>query len=120
MLAQDRALRQLAAAQPAGLVFASVDIGEAPEVAAWAGVKEPEVRLLQPEGVLLLRLTPTEVRQGALHTHALALAGELAAAAVRKLGALAARFPGALHDQVVLPSLPKDGADNLCFEIMVL
>ncbi|CAE8620700.1 unnamed protein product [Polarella glacialis] len=107
MLAQDRALRQLAAAQPAGLVFASVDIGEAPEVAAWAGVKEPEVRLLQPEGVLLLRLTPTEVRQGALHTHALALAGELAAAAVRKLGALAARFPGALHDQVVLPSLPK-------------
>merc|ERR1712110_626159 len=46
MEAQSKALRELAAAQPAGLVFASVDMKESPEVATWAGATKPGCRLV--------------------------------------------------------------------------
>lgn len=112
MMAQDRAMKELASAQPAGLVFATVDIQAAPEVADWAKVREPEVRLLQPDGVLLARLTPGEVRQGALHSQALNIASGLAAAAKEKLDKLAKKFPQALHDQPAI-LVAKDSMDKM-------
>ena len=40
---------------------------QAADVADWATVKDPEVRLLQPDGTLLERFLPAAVASGQLH-----------------------------------------------------
>ncbi|CAK8998706.1 unnamed protein product [Durusdinium trenchii] len=110
--AQAQALRQLARAEPAGMSFAEVDLHAAPEVAAWARVVAPEVRLLQPDGQILQRVTPREVATGALHRWASVKAGDLAKEAETKLDALAQRFPGALCDEMKMCT-SKENLDKM-------
>eukprot|EP00435_Cladocopium_sp_Y103_P073220 s737_g42.t2 len=98
--AQDRAMRQLAEAKPAGMAFATVDLQlvrlmiQAADVADWATVKGPEVRLLQPDGTLLERFLPAAVASGQLHRVAMVKAQELANEGMKKLELLALKFPG--------------------------
>jgi len=106
--AQASALQELAGAEPAGLVFATVDIGLSPEVAAWAGVSVPLVRILRPDGSIIDDVPATDVGKGVLHQRVLSLAATLAKEAVCKLEKLAERFPGALCDQLTHPPLKAD------------
>lgn len=108
MRAQAAAMQELAAAQPAGFVFAAVDMAAAPDVASWAGVTSPGVLLLHPDGRLLEEVKHPALGQGALHTAVLGHAAVTARAAVLKLEALAQRFPKALTAEV--PALAV-GAD---------
>ena len=112
MQAQQEALRRLAEAQPAGMAFASVDLAASPAVADWAGVREPEVRLLQPDGSTLARLSPQEVKGGALHKLALDKAKSLAKLAEQKLDSLSGRFPKALHSELDI-CLPRDSPEKM-------
>ena len=112
MLAQQEVIRRLAEAQPAGMAFASVDLQASPAVADWAGVREPEVRLLQPDGSVLGRLSPQEVKAGALVKIALEKAKDLAKQAEQKLDALSERFPNALHSKLGI-CLPRDSCEKM-------
>lgn len=84
---------------------------QASDVADWASVKDPEVRLLEPDGVVLERLSPQAVASGALHRTALAKSEQLAQEGKRKLEELGRRFPGAsefvsgFNDSICLPTI---------------
>ena len=67
---------------------------QAADVADWATVKDPEVRLLQPDGTLLERFLPAAVASGQLHRVAMVKAQELANEGIKKLELLALKFPG--------------------------
>ncbi|OLQ15102.1 Integrin beta-1-binding protein 2 [Symbiodinium microadriaticum] len=110
-LAQQEAVRKLAEAQPAGMAFACVDLS-CKDVAEWAGVREPEVRLLQPDGSVMARLNPQEVKTGALHKLALDKAKSLAQSAEQKLDALSERFPNALRSELDI-CLPRDSPEKM-------
>ncbi|CAE7245255.1 ITGB1BP2 [Symbiodinium sp. CCMP2456] len=110
-LAQQEAVRKLAEAQPAGMAFACVDLS-CKDVAEWAGVREPEVRLLQPDGSVMARLNPQEVKAGALHKLALDKAKGLAKSAEQKLDALSERFPNALRSELDI-CLPRDSLEKM-------
>lgn len=110
MRAQAEAMRELSEAQPAGFVFASVDMKAAPEVAAWASVSAPGVRLLQADGVQLEHFPAADVGRGALHKKVLALTTLTARAAEPKLEGLALRFPKALHSEPYVIPLKDDVA----------
>lgn len=101
MKAQAAALEELAAAVPAGFVFATVDIKASPEVANWAGVSSPMVRLLEPDGRVVAEVRSTDVAKGALHQAVLSHAAVIAKAAEPKLEALAQKYPKALHAEAV-------------------
>jgi len=109
---QVRTLRELAAAQPAGFVFASVDVHDSPDVAKWAGVSEVMVRLMRSDGTVVDEVRPAEVRQGALQSKVFQLASSVVEEATPKLEALAMRFPGALQGEM-LAVAPKSGAKTM-------
>jgi len=108
MEAQDRALKQLAKAQPAGFVFAAVNMKAAPEVATWAGVSTPLVRLMMPDGSVIEDIRPPHTGNGELQKKVLGLAAQTAKLAAPKLEKLAQKYPGALHDEVHIAALKGD------------
>eukprot|EP00927_Polykrikos_kofoidii_P040917 TRINITY_DN34886_c0_g2_i2.p1 TRINITY_DN34886_c0_g2~~TRINITY_DN34886_c0_g2_i2.p1 ORF type:complete len:523 (+),score=83.70 TRINITY_DN34886_c0_g2_i2:50-1570(+) len=101
MKAQATALQELAAAVPAGFVFATVDIRAFPEVASWAGVSCPMVRIYEPDGSVVAEVRSTDIASGALHQAVLSQAAVIAKAAQPKLEALALKYPKTFHTEVM-------------------
>lgn len=101
-------LRELISVEPAGIMFVSVDMQAAPQVAKWAGVSFPLVRFLRSDGHVLDEARP-EVGKNALLQKALSIAASNGKAAVVKVKNLSARFPGALRTEMLaLPAASTD------------
>lgn len=105
--AQKAALQELAAAQPAGFVFATVDIHACPEVKTWASITSPATLIMQPDGIRLDEIKAAEPGAPAvLQLKVLGIASVVAKAAQSKLEVLAERFPGATCAEASV-TLPK-------------
>jgi hypothetical protein len=76
-------------------------VGHACEVATWAGISEPAVRLFQPDGRLVDEVSPASVGQGVLRSKVIALSASTTSVAGLKLEALAQRFFGALKHEIL-------------------
>jgi len=115
MDAQRATIEAIAAVQPAGFVFATVDIKSCKEVAAWAGVglDSPLVRLLRPDGEIVADFRRQQVRQGQLHRKVLSMALEVAKSAEPKLQKLAERFVGALSNNAVAVPCSRSGLEKM-------
>jgi len=101
MNAQRAEIDELAAAQLAGLEFATVDMRAFPEAAAWAMVETPLVRLMEPDGTFVADFKPAEVKQGFLRKKVLSIAANSGREAESKLQQLALRYPGGLSNTFV-------------------
>lgn len=110
--AQERAMKELAAAQPAGFVFARVDLTASPEVANWAGVSTPLVRFLLPDGNVVDEIRPPHTGNGGLQKTVLGLAAKTAKLAPPKLEKLGQKFPGSLHDEAHVMA-PKGDTEKM-------
>lgn len=108
--AQEDVFRRVVAAEPAGFVFASVNMSESPDVVSWAEVTSPCVQLLQADGVKLEQISSADVARGVLENKVLNIASHTAKLAAPRLEALSKRFPGSLHAEFHLTHPKDDGS----------
>ena len=71
---------------------------KAPDVADWASVKDPEVRLMESGGAVRERVPSAAVASGQLHRVAMATAEQLVTEGMENLHLTGQRYPGKVYN----------------------